>query len=349
MNDKIKFLLSIITILIILFLTVLISEKGYLINNKNDEEILFVVNQGDSADVIINNLFNLEIIDDKDKAKDYAVENELIFYNNEYSLNQAMSIKEVMDILASPISNTTNKNSRLVIIEGDVALNIANNIEQATNYRIKSETMIALWNDHVFLKELINKYWFLTDEILNQELLYPLEGYLTPASFTLSGTITSKEITYTILDATSQMLGEYQEELNNSEYSIHQIVALASIIERETATTLDKPLVSGVFYNRLNTNMLLQSDITVLYALQEHSAFVSYEDLKVDSPYNTYIYLGIPIGAVASPSKESLDAALNPKASDNLYFFALQDTGEVIYSETYEEHQKIATENAWEF
>jgi len=107
-------------------------------------------------------------------------------------------------------------------------------------------------------------------------------------------------------------------------------------------------MVSGVFYNRIKKGMMLQSDITVLYALQNHSEYVSCEDLKVKSPYNTYLHPGVPIGPVSSIGSEALDAAVNPGKNDYYYFFATQGEGKVLYSKTYEEHLKISKENAWE-
>ena len=127
---------------------------------------------------------------------------------------------------------------------------------------------------------------------------------------------------------------------------MHEFLALSSIVENESLFEKDRPKIAGVFINRLNEDMALQSDITVLYALQEKRVDVTYADLEVDSKYNTYKNTGLPVGPVCAVSASTMDDVLNYEKSDYLYFFATEN-GEVIYSKTLEEHEKVVEENIW--
>jgi UPF0755 protein len=116
------------------------------------------------------------------------------------------------------------------------------------------------------------------------------------------------------------------------------VITLASIIEREAIVDEERPIISAVYHNRLRIGMPLQADPTVLYAKGEHADRVYLSDLRINSPYNTYRYPGLPPGPIASPGTESIRAALNPAAVRYLYFVASPD-GRHIFTNTYAEHQ----------
>jgi UPF0755 protein len=120
--------------------------------------------------------------------------------------------------------------------------------------------------------------------------------------------------------------------------SLPQVVTLASIVEKEAKLDRERPLIAGVLVARLRRNMLLQADATVQYALGEHKARLTFEDLKVPSPYNTYLYRGFPPGPICNPGLPSLKAALHPQVTDYLFYVAKPD-GSHVFSRTYEEHK----------
>lgn len=124
-----------------------------------------------------------------------------------------------------------------------------------------------------------------------------------------------------------------------------EIVTLASIIEAEAGSDADRPLVSSVFHNRLSstTYPYLESCATVQYILGERKPILSNSDIQIDSPYNTYINEGLPIGPICSPGKASIEAALYPADTD-YYFFQSDADGKIYYSETYDEHEQIMNE-----
>ncbi|MCX7715653.1 MAG: endolytic transglycosylase MltG [Clostridia bacterium] len=171
-----------------------------------------------------------------------------------------------------------------------------------------------------------------------------LEGYLFPATYYISKQADEREIIEMMLDAFDRNFkAEYYERAKELNMTVDEIVTLASIIERETSLEEERPLVSGVFYNRIRDNMKLQSCATVEYILKERKAKLSTEDLKIDSKYNTYMYDGLPIGPIACPGTKCIEAALYPADTDAKYFVLGKD-GKHIFSKTYEEHLKAKKE-----
>lgn len=263
---------------------------------------------------------------------------------NTYIFSKDMGLKEILTAINTGDFNYLSKNL-ITIIEGSTIPQAAESIGSKIN--MPAEDLIALWADRTYLQKLIDKYWFLTDEILQEGIMYPLEGYLYPETYIITDTdATAEEITETILDHTDSMLSERRESIENSGWTVHQFLSLASVVESESLFDEDRPKIAGVFINRLEAGMPLQSDITVLYALQEKRVDVTYADLEVDSPYNTYIHTGLPIGPVCAVSARGMDDTLSYEKSDYLYFFAKED-GTVIYSKTYEEHEQAVSENMW--
>lgn len=171
-----------------------------------------------------------------------------------------------------------------------------------------------------------------------------LEGYLFPATYVLDYGAPSEKIVAEFLRAfRERVVDGMADDLARSKRPLHEIVTIASLIEREARVEKDRPLISSVIYNRLRIGMKLQIDATVLYALGEHKDRVLYEDLRVDSPFNTYRNPGLPPHAIASPGEASLRAALNPAETDYLFYVAKPD-GSHLFTRTYEEHlQAIET------
>ena len=153
-----------------------------------------------------------------------------------------------------------------------------------------------------------------------------------------------------------EIYAKYEEDINASDYSLHELITLASIVQYEAATSEDMQLIAGVFYNRLNSDMPLQSTVTVCYALyddldrnDEDSWRTCEASTDIDSPYNTYLHSGLPVGPIVNPGEAAIDAVLHPQESDYYYFIAdingvRGEAGKVYYSETYEQHQQLQEE-----
>lgn len=165
-----------------------------------------------------------------------------------------------------------------------------------------------------------------------------LEGYLYPKTYTFSDTPTADEIIRTLLDQFVKETADLDLEDGANGLTMQEIIALASLIERETAVDDERALVASVIYNRLDANMLLQIDAAIVYARGGGSDTVTYDDLAIDSPYNVYLYTGLTPGPICSPSISSIEAALNPADTDYLYYVLSADgDGTHEFSETYEE------------
>ena len=139
-----------------------------------------------------------------------------------------------------------------------------------------------------------------------------------------------------------QVIGE--EGLNRvaeMDRSLHEILTMASIVEREARVDHERPLIAGVFYNRLQIGQRLESCATIQYILGEYKEFLSYQDLEIPSPYNTYQHAGLPPGPIAAAGESSINAALYPEQSDYYYFnYKYDGSGEHFFSKTLQEHNQ---------
>ncbi len=340
-------------VIIILLLLIIGGLSYFVLHAKNSIETytsetqeVFTIESGQSKDVIISNLVADHFLDSEIYTRLNVKKNQLSFYAGDFGLSQSMSDKEVLEIITSPTSNI-DTSREFLITEGSTLDTIAADLAEFTVADDSKAEILAYWSDPQTLNTIIENYDFVTDEILNKQILYPLEGYFFPATYKLSDDASLESITKLFLDTMEVKLEEVS--FDNTDLTVHQVLTLASVVERETLLDSDKPSAAGVFYNRLAQDMPLQSDITVLYAKQEHKEQVLYEDLEFKSPYNTYLNTGLPPGPIATVSVASIDAAANPEQNDYLYFFADQDTGELYFSKTIEEHESISSEHACDF
>ena len=170
---------------------------------------------------------------------------------------------------------------------------------------------------------------------------YRLEGYLYPDTYNIPEGATAHDIIDMMLsEFDAQVTDEMKAKLAGlpvKGLKLDDVITLASVIERETDSDTERAKVAGIFYNRLNMGMKLQSCATVQYILGERKPVLSIADTQIDSPYNTYVYSGLPAGPIANPGIECIRAALEPENTDYLYFVAGKD-GKHIFSKTYEEH-----------
>ena len=168
-----------------------------------------------------------------------------------------------------------------------------------------------------------------------------LEGYLSPKTYSLGEAPTADEVIRALLDQFQVETEGLDLEAGANGLSAQEIVTLASLIERETAATEERPLVASVIYNRLEVGMPLQIDAAIVYARGGGSDPVTYDDLEIDSPYNVYENTGLTPGPICSPSVSSIEAALHP-ADTSYYYYVLSPDGDGThnFSETYEEFLK---------
>jgi UPF0755 protein len=207
-------------------------------------------------------------------------------------------------------------------------------------------------DEEEYINSLIEKYSFITNEIKNDEIYYSLEGYLYPDTYEFSNKdISIESIFEKMLD--NMVLKLKDKNISNKEYSFHELLTLASIVEME-AGLADREDVAGVFYNRLELNIALGSDVTTYYAskidLSDRDLYQS--ELDEVNGYNTRSsqMTGLPVGPICNPSIESIDAVLNPNSHDYIFFVA-DKYGETYMTKTYSEHlaiqAKLKDEGLW--
>jgi UPF0755 protein len=167
-----------------------------------------------------------------------------------------------------------------------------------------------------------------------------VEGYLYPDTYIFPHGTSEEQLRDMMLDRFCAFwTPEREQAAQASGRTRREVVILASIVEREAAVDSERPIIAGVFINRLKKGMMLQSCATVEYAIGEHHTVLTIQDMKVDSPYNTYKYAGLPPGPICCPGEKSLLAALNPAKTDYLYFVSRND-GTHQFSKTFGEHEK---------
>ena len=345
-NNKVILILSVAVIMLLVAGGVLFYNMGLSPADPNSkDEVTVEVASGSSAYEILDALDEAGLVKNKLSAKIYmklSSPDNLQAYT--YVLNKSMSFKEILEIIETgDLKHVLT--SKFTIIEGSTAKAAAESIAESLS--LSTNDILAAWNDRDYLKQLIDKYWFLTDEILNDDLICSLEGYLYPDTyFIIKANPTVDDITEQILYNTEEKLDSIKDDIESNGTSVHELLSLASVVENESLFEEDRAKIAGVFVNRLNKDMPLQSDITVLYPLGVKRVNVTEEDLKVDSRYNTYLHSGLPVGPVCNPSVDTVSDCINYEKHDYLYFFATEE-GKVLYSKTYEEHLRTIDENGW--
>lgn len=249
-----------------------------------------------------------------------------------YLLSQKYSNSEILDVLIS--GKTYNDGIKVTIPEGSTYKEV---IKYLTNKKIgKAEVYEELINNP---KEFYDKYKFLDEKDITT-----LEGFLYPDTYYFEKDMSEKDVISAMLKRFSEVYTpELKEKQKKMGLTLQQVINMASIIEKEAVKDVDRPKIAGVFYNRLEIGMPLQSDATIQYIFDERKHIVSYSDLKIDSPYNSYLNKGLPPTPISNPGIKSIEAALEPEDNDYLYFVATVDGGN-NYSKTYDEHLKYVKE-----
>ena len=342
-----KFLVLILSLILISIASFVVF---YNINikavSKKSVEVEFMVDTGSTYYTIASKLKSSDLIKNEFCYKLYVKFNKTSKLEaGTYKLNKNMSVSEIINVL----SKGNNYNPDAIVItfkEGINARKFAKVVSENTNNLYTD--VLDTFSNKEYLNEVIEKYWFIDDSILNSNIYYPLEGYLYPNTYEFQNKdVTTQDIMNKMLDEMDKKLSKYKDDIENSKYSAHEILTLASIIELEGGKSSDRKGIAGVFYNRLKNGWSLGSDVTTYYAakieLNERDLY-QYE-INDNNAYNTrstYLAGKLPIGPICNPSIDSIVAALNPTESDYFYFVA-DKNGNTYFSKTYQEH--LSTKN----
>ena len=309
-------------------------------------EVDFMVDSGSTYYGVISKLKNEGLIRNELCFKLYIKFNKV---NNieagTYKLNKNMSVREIVDVFSK--GNTYNPDAIVITFkEGKHMRNIANTISLYTN-NTEDEVYNLLKNTE-YLNKLIDEYWFIDEKILNTNIYYSLEGYLYPNTYEFKNKdVSIEEIFKTMLDEMDKKLSTYKTDILSNKYSVHEILTLSSIVELEGANSNDRSGIAGVFYNRLNSNMQLGSDVTTYYAAKIEMSdrdLYAYE-INDANNYNTrssHLAGKLPIGPICNPSIKSIEAVLYPEKHD-YYYFVADINKKTYFSKTYQEH--LSTRN----
>jgi UPF0755 protein len=254
-----------------------------------------------------------------------------------FVLDKSWSVTEILTTL-NDSTKTIVDTVRITFPEGDWARDFARKISNLTS--VEEQELFELWNDEAFLREMIERYEFLSEDILNPKTRIRLEGYLFPETYEFFVTTSARDVTIRLLNQTKRIFDKYKVQFEASELSVHEVFILASIVQFEASKPDDMKKVASVFLNRLDIDMPLQSSVTVCYALYEYDSWIDCEtNSSLDSLYNTYKYRGLPIGPIMSPGEAAIVAVLQPADTDFYYFMAdVYGDGTVYFAKTYAEH-----------
>ena len=342
-------------ILIILFLIIVIGAIAVFawyelslrpVQDGNLESVIVDIVPGQGTEGIAEALKENNLIKDDLVFKIYCKLNEV---NNmqagTYDLNKNMSVEEIVNKLQA--GDVVIKEINVTFPEGKNMRDIAKIISENTNNSY--EDVMNVFESKEYAKGLIENYWFLTDEILDDSIYYPLEGYLYPDTYTFESVdVSIDDIIKTMLNQTDKVLSEYQIEINSKGYTVHQFLSLASVVENEGISTEDRKGIARVFLNRIERGMALQSDVTTYYAFKVNMGDrdLTQSELNTANPYNTRgpnMEGKIPVGPISNVSESAIEATLNPSDSDALFFVA-DKNGKVYFSNTNAEHEQIINE-----
>ncbi len=256
-----------------------------------------------------------------------------------YYLSKNMDLKTIISKLEE--GNTINEDQIVLTFKEGIGITkLAKIISENTSNT--EEDVYNLLKDDAYLDEIIEKYWFLDESIKNNKLYYSLEGYLFPDTYYYTNKdVTVKEIFAKMLKREDEILSEFNKDIAASNYSVKDVIIMASIIEKE-GKKRDFDKISSVFYNRLSSSMKLESCATLYYGSKKDFSDVGIatsEMINNDNPYNTYMYDGLPVGPISLPGKDAIKAAVHPEKS-NYKFFLSDNEGNSYFFETYQEHQE---------
>lgn len=339
-------IINIVLGIIFVLLLVLIAICIYFLSpvGGDGEDVGFVVLEGSSLSEIGNNLEEMNLIKNGKFFLGYSIiTNNRNIYAAKYTLNNNMSLSEIVEILSNGGVNSNDVS--LTFNEGINARGVARVISDNTN--ISYDDVLEKMNDDSYIDSLIDEYWFLTDDIKNSGIYYSLEGYLFPDTYYIDKeNSTIQDIFKLMLDAMGSHLEEYREEIENSDYSIHELITLASVTQSEGYNESDFKNIASVFYNRMATGMPLGSCVTSYYGVRkEMTEELSNSDINSSNLYNTRgdNPVNFPVGPISMPGLDALEAVFNPNDTD-YYYFVSDKNHKLYFTKSLEEHEQMISD-----
>ena len=324
----------------------LYGEYAAPVDERDTTKIPFEIASGQSLNRVASNLEAADLIRNKTIFKyycDFAGMGQKIQVGS-YELSKNMTIAEIAEQLTTGDGIAIVRN--ITLIPGETIESFVDKLVKAGSLQDGEGFKAACRSGEAF-----RDYYYVA-EVLNggtaAKRKYVLEGYLSPNTYEVYTNATNEEIIRKLLSQTEAAFSEESHERADAlGLSMDQVLTLASLIEKE-AKESDFARVSAVFHNRLKAKMKLESDVTIHYITGVRKMALSEADLKIDSPYNTYRYAGLPVGPICNPSAKAIEAALYPDeamiADNYLYFCAKEpESGELYFSRTLKEHERAVS------
>ena len=274
-----------------------------------------------------------------------------------YNLQKSMSTEDLIKALQKGGTPEPQEvvYANLIIPEGFTLEQIAQTVAQLQGEfkePLTTEAFMAKVQDENFIAQEVARYPKLLESLPAKDsgVRYRLEGYLFPATYTIKESTTIESLIDEMLATMDKNLSPHYATIKEKNLTVNELLTIASLVEKEGAKTEDRKLIAGVFYNRLNLGMPLQSNIAILYAEGKLGQKISLADdvaidTAIDSPYNVYTNIGLMPGPVDSPSLDAIESSINQTKSDNLFFVANVQDGKVYFAATKEEHDKNVEEH----
>ncbi len=359
-SKKAKIILSIMSIMVVIVIIAGITMFVWYTNklkpvaqSKSSKQVIRVeIPEKSGISKIAQILEENNIIKSATAMKIYSrINNINTLQAGKYELDNSEDMPTVIEHIVN--GEIASEEIKITFIEGKNIRWYAKTIANKT--KNTEEDVFNLLEDEEYIDSLIDRYWFLTDEIKNDDIYYPLEGYLLPNTYIFENDeVSVKEIFNVILNYMDKCLSRYKDNLVE-DFTLHEILTLASIAELEGRSQEDRKEIVGVFLNRIEKGINLGSDVTTYYAFKvdmgERDLYK--KELTTENPYNTRgpnMEGKIPVGPICNPSNVAIQAAIEYKPTDNLYFVS-DKTGKVYFTKNNEEHlkmiQKLKDDGLW--
>ena len=328
-----KVLLILLGAVIVLAALFFVFFGGEMFSNQlENDSVVVTVEPGDGTIAVASELSEKGVIKREKVFRLYTmISGNNAWVSGDFEITPGMGYKEICKLLTTPIRSDV----KVVLVEGKQARQMAVTLEEAGICSADGfmEAVQTADYDFAFLKGIENPN--------------PLEGYLFPDTYYFEKNTDPRMVVETLLEGFEENMykEEYIERAEELGYTFHEMIILSSVVQSESSGEANQKDVAGVFHNRLNDPGFskLQSCVTVEYAMGVKKSIITYEDTKIDSPYNTYLYPGLPIGPISNPGVTALEATLWPN-EHNYYYFQSDETGKLYFAETVEEHDSIKSE-----
>ncbi|MFA6533648.1 MAG: endolytic transglycosylase MltG [Patescibacteria group bacterium] len=333
MKNKI---LTVIVILAVLWSAYFLGDVFWQDRGAGEVDQSFVIKPGEGVGEISANLSAVGLINSQFNFKVYLflLRRSGKIQAGDYQLRPSLSLRELANIITYGWSSNEK---RLTLVEGLTNQQFGEYlVDNLFSYDGASGSRAGYLKD--WQTALTKKYQFDFLDVLPAGV--DLEGYLFPDTYNFYNNSDPEAVINKMLaNFGNKVTPDLWAKIKASGHTLHEVLTMASILEREVNDTADRRIVADIFWRRLKIGMALQADSTVNYLTGKKTPSISAKDKKIDSPYNTYKYRGLPPGPINNPGLDAIIAATEPTANDYWYFLTTPE-GEVIYSQTLEEHNR---------